>query len=78
MSHFHKNEEEKNKVVSEVAQDLNKEQYHNDTVLKKNSKWQSFSKKPEDACAITHCNDGIKKGAAWCCRDPLRQNWVQQ
>jgi len=38
MSHFHKNEEEKNKVVSEVAQDLNKEQYHNDTVLKKNSK----------------------------------------
>lgn len=78
MSHFHKNEDEKKKVLSEVAQDLNKEQYNNDTKLKENSKWQSFGKKPEDACAVTDCNDGIKKAAGWCCRDPLRQNWVPQ
>lgn len=34
MRHFHKNEEEKKKILSEVAQGLNKEQYNNDTVLK--------------------------------------------
>ena len=38
ISHFHKNEDEKKKVLSEVAQDLNKEQCKNDTVLKENSK----------------------------------------
>lgn len=38
MSHFHKNEDEKKKVLSEVAQDLNKEQYNNDTKLKENRK----------------------------------------
>lgn len=61
VNHFHKSEGEKKKVLSEVAHNLNKEKYNNGTMLKENSKWQSFSKKSEDACAVTHCNDGIKK-----------------
>lgn len=66
MSHFHGNEEKKKKCLLEVVQNLNKEQKNNDPVLKENSKWQSFSKKPEDICVLTYCNDDTKKGSGWC------------
>lgn len=61
MSHVHKKEDEKNKVPSEAAQDLNKKRRNTGSVLKENNKWRSFSEKPEDASAVTPCNDGIKK-----------------
>lgn len=38
MSHLHKNEDKKKLVLPEAAQDLTKEQYTNDTVLKENNK----------------------------------------